>query len=161
MMITQKLLNEMFDYKNGNLFWKSAPHRRSDLIGTKAGSFDGQKEQVIIQGKHYKTHRLVFLMFHGYLPVEIDHIDGNGLNNCIENLREANRSEQNCNTKLRKTSKTGIKGVSWDSNRKKWTVVVNKNNKTVYRNRFDDVELAELVAIEARNKYHGLFARHQ
>ena len=160
-MITQQLAHQFFTYKDGCLLWKSMPSKRNDLIGMEAGTLDGNRRQITIFGKHYKTHRIIYLMFHGYMPLEVDHIDNNSLNNRIENLRKANRSEQSCNTRLRKTSKTGIKGVSWDTSRKKWVVVVNKNKKTVYRQRFDNLELAELVATEARNKYHSSFVRHK
>ena len=160
-MITRKFLREHFDYKNGHLYWKKMPNKRNDLIGTEAGTFDGDRRQITIRKKHYKTHRLVFLMFHGYMPNEVDHIDGNSLNNKISNLRPATRSEQLCNTGLRKTSKSGVKGVSWDSGRNKWTVIVTKNKQTMFRDRFDDLELAQLVAIEARDKYHGSFTRHK
>ena len=98
-------------------------------------------------------------MFHGYMPKEIDHIDNNPSNNRIENLREATRSEQLCNTKLRKDSTSGIKGVTWDKSRNKWIVSINKDKKTMFRGRFNDLELAQLVAVEARNKYHGDFAK--
>ena len=159
-MITKQLVNSLFEYSNGKLFWKDCG-RKTNLIGKEAGTIDAGRRQIVINKKHYKTHRLVYLMFYGYMPKEVDHIDGNPLNNDITNLRQADRSEQNCNTKLRVNSKTGIKGVSWDTNRNKWIVVVNKNKQTVYRNRFDDIELAELVAIEARDKFHKHFARHQ
>jgi hypothetical protein len=161
-MITQIEVIKYFEYKDGNLYWKSMPYKRNDLIGTKAGADIGaNRSQITINKKHYKTHRLVFLMFHGYMPKEVDHIDGNSLNNKIENLREATRSEQCCNTKLRKDSTSGIKGVTWDKARNKWIVSINKHKKTMFRGRFDDLELAQLVAIEARDKYHGSFTRHK
>ena len=59
-----------------------------------------------------------------------------------------------------KTNTSGIKSVSWDKNRNKWHVQVISEKKVVFQKRFDDIELAEFVAIEARNKYHGKFARH-
>ena len=160
MMMTNQLAHELFEYKEGRLYWKTCK-KRTDFVGKEAGTFDGKRRQITYNGKHYKTHRLIFLMFHGYMPKEIDHIDTNPSNNLIENLRVANRSEQCCNTKLRHSSKSGLKGISWDSNRKKWTVVISKNKQPVYRHRFEDLELAELVAIEGRDKYHNTFARHQ
>ena len=161
-MITQAQALELFEYKDGKLFWKIGAHKRTDLIGKEVGTIidkDGRKE-VTIHQKRYKYHRIVFLMFNGYIPLEVDHNDGDASNNRIENLRAATRSEQCCNTKLRKDNTTGIKGVYWDKARDKWIVSINKNKKTVYRARFDDFELAELVAIEARDKYHSSFARH-
>jgi len=159
-MITQELALKLFDYKDGCLYWKAMPYKRNDLIGTEAGTLDGDRRQITINKKHYKTHRLVYLMFYGYMPKEVDHIDGNSLNNRIENLRPASRSEQCCNTKLRKNSTSGIKGVTWDKLRNKWIVSINKDKKTMFTGRFDDLELAQLVAIEARDKYHSSFARH-
>jgi hypothetical protein len=159
-MITQAEILKYFEYKDGNLYWKAMPYKRNDLIGTKAGTDIGDgRSQITINKKHYKTHRLVYLMFHGYMPKEVDHIDNNPLNNRIENLRPASRSEQCCNTRLRKDSTSGIKGVTWDKVRNKWIVSINKNKKTVFRGRFDNFELAQLVAIEARDKFHGDFAK--
>jgi hypothetical protein len=158
-MITQEQALKFFEYKDGILYWKLMPYKRNELIGAEAGTLDGGRRQITINKKHYKTHRLVYLMFHGYMPKEVDHIDNNPLNNRIENLRPANRSEQCCNTRLRKDSTSGIKGVSWDKNRDKWVVTVTKNKKTMFRGRFNDLELAQLVAIEARNKFHGDFAK--
>jgi hypothetical protein len=163
-MITKELLLNHFEYKDGDLYWKLPFYKRNDLIGKKAGTCTDKKTNrfsVTIYAKHYKLHRLIFLMFHGYMPKEVDHIDGNSLNNKIENLREANRSENNCNVGLKKTNTSGYKGVHWDKNRKKWMVTVIKNNVVVFNKRFDDLELAGLAAQEARNKFHNSFARHQ
>jgi hypothetical protein len=158
-MITQEQALKFLEYKDGILYWKSMPYKRNELIGTEAGTLDRDRRQITINKKHYKTHRLVYLMFHGYMPEEVDHIDNNPLNNRIENLRPASRSEQCCNTKLRKDSTSGIKGVTWDKVRNKWIVSINKDKKTVFRGRFDNIELAQLVAIEARDKFHGDFAK--
>jgi hypothetical protein len=43
--------------------------------------------------------------------VEFDHKDGNPANNAIDNLRLASKSQNACNTKVRKSSVTGFKGV--------------------------------------------------
>jgi hypothetical protein len=159
-MITQELALHHFDYKDGELYWKNRTSNRNKL-GQKAGSPDQHGYvNICFNYKKHKMHRIIFLMHHGYLPKEIDHIDGNPQNNAIENLRPANRSEQLCNTKLRKNNNSGVKGVCWDKAKQKWMVRVNKDKKNVYMGRFDDFELAELVAIEARNKYHGEYAWH-
>jgi len=158
-MITQEQVLKLFEYKDGNLYWKVS-NSPIVKVNSLAGTINGQgRKQIGINYKIYAIHRIIFMMFHGYMPKEIDHIDGNPLNNAIENLREATRSEQLCNTKLRKDCTSGIKGVMWHKLMNKWLVRVYKNNKLVYKNYFDDVELAELVAVEARNKYHGVFAR--
>jgi len=104
------------------------------------------------------AHRIVFLLHHGYLPEVVDHIDGNPSNNKIENLRAANKSTNAMNRSARSDSKTGIKNVY--PYKKGWAVNININKVRTHIGYFKDIELAELVAIEARDKYHGKFARH-
>lgn len=155
-----KILHEMFEYRNGALYWKSP--RPKIVVGVRAGSVDKLtgRRRIKINGKNYLEHRIVFAMFFGFFPEFIDHIDLNPLNNNIENLRQATRSQNNLNVGLRKTNTSGIKGVTWDNVENKWRVRVPVNGKRTHFGRFEDKELAELVAIEARNKYHGEFCRH-
>ena len=127
----------------------------------KVGSLTCQGYVVVGHKRSYLiASRLVFLLHHGYMPEIVDHIDGNPENNKIENLRVANKSTNGMNKKLRCDSKTGIKNVSWYKRANKWQVSlsVNKRRKTI--GYFKDLELADLVAQEARNLYHGQFARH-
>jgi hypothetical protein len=160
-MLTKELVNNLFEYKDGILYWKNTTYRQTNFIGQEAGTIDNNRRQITIDKKHYKTHRIIFLMFNGYMPKEVDHIDGNSLNNKIENLREANRSENVCNIGIKKNNTSGHKGVHWDKARNKWMVTVQKNNKIVFNKRFEDLELAVLVAEEARNKFHNSFVRHK
>ena len=153
------LIHQLFEYKNGELYWK-VRRGGSAVVGSLAGNTDTHGyRQVKINGIRYLMHRIIFLMHHGYLPEFIDHIDNNRLNNKIENLREANRSQNACNMKLCKTNTSGSKGVSWDRYRNKWMVRVGINGVDKYFGHYEDIELADLVASEARLKTHGAFAR--
>lgn len=156
-------LNELFEYREGHLYWKIKPSNRVKVkVGDLAGHKNAQNYMVVtIHGRRYRNHRVIFFMHHGYLPNEIDHIDGNTLNNKIQNLREATRSQNMANKKRYSSSVSGVKGVSWHKASKKWYVQVSSNKKHMFQGLFNDLELAELVAIEARNKYHGQFARHK
>jgi len=158
--IDSTLLHKHFYYVNGELFRKTKNH--GCKIGDKAGHlrWDGYN-QVSFKNKSYLLHRLIFMMFHGYMPLKVDHIDGNTLNNCIENLRPVNQIQNQQNSKLRKSNTSGIKNVSFHKRTNKWRVQFNVNGVSKYIGSFDDLELAELVAIEARNKYHKEFARHK
>lgn len=155
-----KILHEIFEYKDGSLFWKT--HRQKVRAGERAGSIDKStgRRRIKIDGKSYLEHRIIFAMFFGFFPEFIDHIDTNPLNNKIENLRQATRYQNSLNVGLRKTNTSGSKCVTWDNSQQKWRVRIPINGKRVHLGRFDDFELAELVAIEARNKYHGEFCRH-
>lgn len=165
MNFDQNLINEInntFEYKDGIVYWKKS---RSNRIN--AGSIAGYKDKkrgyisINFAGKTMYAHQIVFFMFNGYLPKEVDHIDNNQSNNKIENLRASIRSENASNRGLQKNNKSGAKGVSSYKDTGLWRVRVKINKKEKHIGYFDDFELAELVAIEARNKYHGKFARHK
>lgn len=158
-MISQEYLNSIFEYRNGELFYKVNHFRKNagKKVGTKKP--DGCLH-VSIKGKSYLLHRVIFMMKHGYLPEQIDHIDGNRSNNQIENLRPATHSQNSQNAKTRVDSLNGNKNITYNKKHNKWRVRVQANNKRLYIGSFGDFELAELVAVEARNKYHGQFARN-
>ena len=60
-----------------------------------------------------KLHQVVWVLNHGRLPRMIDHINGDGRDNRIENLREVSYSENDSNRLLpwRPNLKTGLPGV--------------------------------------------------
>jgi hypothetical protein len=158
--IDSTLLHKYFEYSNGELYNKKSRHRVK--IGQKLG-YKSNEGYVILgfNNKYYLAHRLIFIMHYGYIPQQIDHIDGNRANNLIENLREATNS-QNChNSKKKITNTSGYKNVTWRKDRSKWLVNIVINNKNVYFGSYDDIELADLVAQEARDKYHKEFAKHK
>lgn len=155
--LTQEYLKEVFEYKDGKLYWKvSKPNVNvGDTVGNPNGTGYLQTK---VNYKRYVVHQLIFMLHHGYCPPQVDHIDGDRSNNRIENLREATPSQNSMNTKLRRDNRSGTKGVY--SKNGKWAVQIRANGITRYRGTFGDLELAALVAEEARNKYHGEFARH-
>jgi len=151
MKLTAGQLNELFEYRDGNLYWKPQ----------KTGTIDGSGYiQTGIKGKYYKNHRLIFLMHHGYLPDVIDHIDGDRTNNRIENLREATRAENNYNAKKPKHNKSGVKGVHWVNWYGKWRARFNVNKTVIDVGYFDDLEEAKKAIEKARKKYHKQFANN-
>lgn len=158
-MLDKQFLLDTFQYKDGNLYWKiSKQGIRKDRL---AGSSDKKGYvRVFIDKKPYLAHRIIFAMHHGYVSNHIDHIDGNPANNNIDNLREATWTQNNQNSKLRVTNTSGSKGVCWDTKVNKWKVRIRFNNTRRTIGYFDDLELADLVAKEAREKHHGQFARH-
>lgn len=158
--ITQESVKYLFDYENGNLYWKNPTSLKCNIGdvagGIRAGGYCG----IRINYKAYYTHRLVYLYHHGHMPDYIDHIDGNKLNNAIENLRECTNRQNLYNSKIPTHNTSGIKGVNWHKSSNKWMVRLSIDGKPKYIGQFEDLELAELVIIEARNKFYGEFARH-
>lgn len=160
-ILTQEYLQSLFEYKEGNLYWKVVSKFHSQLKDKVAGALHHSGYiHIKIDNKKYAAHRLIFLYHHGYLPEFVDHIDMNKANNIIENLREATRSQNQWNKPTPAKNKTGIKNVSFLKSINKYMVKLSVNTKELYFGCFEDIELAELVAQEARHKYHGSFARH-
>lgn len=160
--LTQNYLKELFDYRNGNLYWKVRKSYRIK-IGDIGGYVrkDGYRH-VGIDDKDYKSHRLIFLYHHGYLPKSLDHIDGNKSNNDIDNLRCATNQENAMNQKKNKShngkpTTSKFKGVSWNKRDKKWQVRIMVDGKTKHLGYFDsEIDAAksyDRAAIEAFGEF--------
>lgn len=84
------MINELrhsFDYVDGALYWKNN-RTNTKLIGQRAGCIKNDYCAIGFNGKKFQEHRLIVL-WHGKVIGENDvvhHIDGNKLNNRIENL---------------------------------------------------------------------------
>lgn len=151
--LTKLYLNKIFLYKDGELYWKNS--------GKKAGHLKNKNYYCVgLNNKEYKIHRIIYIMMFDDSSCLVDHIDNNRLNNRIENLRPTTVLFNNWNAKLKKTNTSGAKGVSWVKRTKSWRVQIRVNGKPKHLGLFKDFELAELVAIEARNKYHKEWANH-
>jgi hypothetical protein len=144
--MNQQRLNEIFDYKNGVLFRK--------CNGKVAGSIDAKGYLISsVDGKRQKNHRIIFMMHHGYLPKIIDHIDQNPANNKIENLRPVSYAQNSLNSGISVRNTSGFKNVDWLASKKRWRVYLKLNGKRKLFGYFKDLELAGLVATEAKDKY--------
>jgi hypothetical protein len=102
--ITPEILKSEFDYLNGQLLWKKSKGRAKK--GSPAGRIvkDGYI-QTCVNGVRLLNHQIVFMMFHGYIPPEIDHINRKVSDNRIENLQETTRSANLLNRKKWKWDK--------------------------------------------------------
>jgi len=97
--------------------------------------------------------------------LDVDHIDGDKLNNRKSNLRLATRS-QNLANKRCVLSKSGLKGVSWDKGKRKWASKISKDYNSIhighFNNKFDAAIAYDKKAVElfgefaATNKELGL-----
>ena len=133
--MTRDTVRKMFEYCDGNLINRCSRGRakKGSIAGTTRS--DGYC-QVLVNGRFYLTHRLVWLLFHGRLPKELDHIDRDPSNNRIENLREVDRSTNMMNGSLRSDNTSGTKGV--DRCNGKWRV----RYKNKHLGLFDSLEEA-------------------
>jgi hypothetical protein len=150
------LLHELFEYRHGELFWKQ--RGRSRPVNRPAGGINGDGyRRVKLNGKLYAVHRLIWVM-HGNEPAQfIDHINGDQLDNRIENLRAATHSQNCMNRVVRFDSKSGVKGVTLKKG--KWHAGVTVNYKRYSGGCFDCKEDAIAAVDKLRRELHGEFAR--
>ena len=90
---------------------------------------------------------------------EIDHRDGNFLNNQKSNLRAGTHTENMSNAKLRKDNKSGAKGVFFRRETRKFRVKIGVDRKQIQGGQFDTLEEATRRYAELSEKYHKEFGR--
>lgn len=103
-----------------------------------------------LKGKYYKAHRIVFLLSHGFWPCgDIDHKDGNRLNNSPSNLRDVEKSINSQNQKK-------ARGYWHDKRRGTYVVRIRlpKSKEQLYIGTFSDPDVATKAYLEAKLKLH-------
>lgn len=166
-------VEELLDYcpASGLFRWKSRPDtcKGNRIFNTKfAGSLAGTVQKngyVSIQCRgvfRAYCHRLAWLMGHGEdaLDYEIDHRDGNPINNRLDNLRLCEKSQNGKNLAQSKSNTSGQTGVSWFDLRSKWRARITVDGRDRHLGLFDSFDDAVAARINAEKKYHGEFAQH-
>jgi len=99
-------------------------------------------------------------MVYGYEPIEVDHKDGDRLNNRHDNLVPADKTVNGRNQKLRSTNTSGVCGVSWSESHGKWVAKIRTGGgKRTTLGYFGT--LAEAAAArKAAEVRHGYSGRH-
>ena len=157
--ITAESLREILNYdtETGVFTWNTTgAGRRNDKAGT--ADVNGY-ERITINGKRYYSHRLAWLWIYGEWPAEIDHVDGDGLNNRLANLRKATHAENMRNRRLNINSKSGVTGVSFNGKKNKWSAYIQIEGKTVHLGRFKEKEHAISARRFAEKELFGEFSR--
>lgn len=131
----------------------------SDLIRDYNWSWANGYLRAWVDGKTQSLHRIIAERMEFHISDQIDHIDGNKLNNQRNNLRSATSSQNAINSKKPKNNTSGYKGVSWSKKSKKWRAQICFEGKQIHLGFFDDSKDAANAYDKAALKYFGEFAR--
>lgn len=164
--LTYEKVRQLFNYNpnTGQLTWKRQNDKpmswNSRYGGKVAGTYTNTGySQISIFGNFYLAHRLIWLWNYGCWPeVQIDHIDGRGHNNCLNNLRLSTQSQNRMNSRISRNNSSGITGVWFDSSLGKYCAQIKLKYKTIWLGGFYSLELAAKARKEAEEKYFGEFA---
>jgi hypothetical protein len=89
---------------------------------------------------------------------QIDHIDGDGLNNQKSNLRIGTHQQNIMNRTKQRNNTSGYKGVSFDKSTNKFVAQIGYNKKGIHIGSFKTAILAARAYDVEAIKYHGEFA---
>ena len=140
--------DEDFEYLS-QFNWNA--HEEGKTCYAYRGIANGKKRRTNI-----KMHREIMKVTKG---IEVDHVDGDGLNNCRSNLRLCTHQQNHFNTSSRRNSSSKYKGVIWDKSRGKWQAKIKHGGKTVHLGRFASEDTAATAYNRAAMEFYGEFAR--
>lgn len=107
--------------------------------------------------KLYLAHRLAILYTAGHSPPEqVDHIDGNGLNNRRDNLRKVSNQENHKNCPMQSNNTSGTVGVCWHKVSQKWQSQIKVDGKNIHGGSFTnkDDAIAKRKQMEIEYGFH-------
>lgn len=158
----------VYDPETGDIRWRldrfcgrnGKGYKRASA-GDIAGSIDPTVgyRRLHFDGQRYWAHRVIWLMQTGEWPAaEVDHRDNDRLNNRWKNLRQATHAQNVRNTKRRRSSRSGFKGVYWTAQKQCWTAVLTVNGRRKHLGFFDAPREAHDAYVAAANHHFGEFA---
>lgn len=161
-MLTAERAHELlaYDPETGVFSWRVSRRGIRPGVCGRVSPAHGYHE-ICVDSRLYRAQRLAFLLVDGELPppeLDVDHINGNKVDNRWANLRLATRSQNATNAKFRAHSASPAHGITWDAARQKWRAQIRVDGRKVNLGRYDDVSEAKRSYAAASARYHGAFA---
>jgi hypothetical protein len=147
-------------YEDGKVFWKENRGAKTKK-GDRAGSLNSTGyRQIQLNYRSYCEHRIIWLLVHGVWPDNhLDHINGDRLDNRIENLRDVtHRDNLRAFRKPTRGASSQYRGVSWHKQKNQWCAEITFNGKSTFIGLFK-CEVAAAEAWDAAAMAHGYDAQ--
>lgn len=151
-------VREVLSYDGSELIWRISRSRaRAGAIAGCIRKCDGYR-QVKVGDANILAHRVIWAIVHGEWPDKvIDHINGNKLDNRVENLRLATDSQNSANSRVSRNNLLGVKGV-YKNPSGKYVAQKGANGRVFYLGCYDTVEEAHEAFRKKSVEIHGEFA---
>ena len=108
--------------------------------------------------KKVYAHRIVMNVNDYQINKQIDHINGDTLDNRKQNLRIVTSRQNGLNSSIRKDNTSGVTGVYWDKSVQKWLVRVYENGREIRLGYFDNFDDAVIARQKGEDKYYGEYS---
>jgi hypothetical protein len=115
--------------------------------------------QISVLYKLYLASRLAFLAMGEPLPEQVDHLNGDSLDNRWLNFKPSTATGNAKNQSMHRNNTSGVSGVSWDRVNGKWQADVKRDGKKHRIGRFSNIDEATVAVSEFRAE-NGFSARH-
>ena len=158
-----ELVEQLLDYdpETGVFYWKQRRGGKAKK-GSLAGAVGANGYLYVrIEKRQLLAHRLAWLLLTNADPgeLQIDHMNGNRLDNTSSNLRIATCNQNSCNRGAQVNNKSGFKGVWYSKKQSRWVSEIWSKGEKTYLGSFDTPELAHMAYCKAAAELHGDFAR--
>ena len=146
-----------YDKETGVFVWSVS--RPGCSAGAVAGHINREGYRVIKIGrKPIRAHRLAWFMVFGAWPSsDLDHKNGIRDDNRISNLREADHctNMQNKRKAMANNKSSGLLGVTWNKQHKRWQSKLMVNKKSHHVGLFESAEEAHLAYLNKKRQLHA------
>ena len=103
-------------------------------------------------GRAWSSHRLAYLLSFGDFSGDIDHINGNRLDNRLENLRLVSSSVNQKNRRIFSNNSSGVVGIDYDPRMKRWRGRIASEGKRIFLGHFQTIEDAQAARLAAQSQ---------